>query len=86
NPPRFGTEPILMYFTKNKIGNYWYYSGNPAFIIDWMQKHQIQSPEQYRHIEVDENFADNHEIERAQPESFLFQSGYLTIEKRIGKK
>ncbi|MBQ2476862.1 MAG: AAA family ATPase [Desulfovibrio sp.] len=77
---------ILMYFTKNRIGNYWYYSGNPAFIIDWMQKHQIQSPEQYRHIEVDENFADNHEIERAQPESFLFQSGYLTIEKRIGKK
>ena len=77
---------ILMYFTKNRIGNYWYYSGNPSFIIDWMQEHQIQSPEQYRHIEVNENFADNREIERAQPESFLFQSGYLTIEKRIGKK
>lgn len=77
---------ILMYFTKNRIGNYWYYSGNPSFIIEWMQKHHVQSPEQYRHIEVNENFADSSEIERANPESFLFQSGYLTIEKRIGAK
>jgi hypothetical protein len=47
-----------------------------------MKRHVIQNPEEYRHLEVPEDFADAQEIERARPESFLFQSGYLTIEKR----
>ena len=37
-------------------------------------------PEVYRHKSVPADFADSQEIERAKPESFLFQSGYLTIE------
>ena len=31
------------------------------------------------------DFADEHEIEKASPESFLFQAGYLTIEKKERK-
>ena len=31
------------------------------------------------------DFADEHEIEKATPESFLFQAGYLTIEKKERK-
>ena len=47
-----------------------------------MKQHSIKSPEKYRHIEVTEDFADVQEIERARPESFLYQSGYLTIEAK----
>ena len=73
---------ILNFFSKGRFRNYWYESGSPSFIVKWMEKHKIQAPEDYRHKVVDEEFADSQEIERADPSSFLFQSGYLTIEKR----
>ena len=72
---------ILNFFFDDKFGNYWYTSGSPSFIADYMKEHKIQNPDEYRHIEVPLDFADSHEIERSKPESFLYQSGYLTIEK-----
>ena len=72
---------ILNFFLDEKFGNYWYTSGSPSFIIQYMRKYKILDPEQYRHIEVPSDFSDSHEIENAKPESFLYQSGYLTIEK-----
>ncbi|MBR6900745.1 MAG: AAA family ATPase, partial [Synergistaceae bacterium] len=75
---------MLNFFIDDKFGNYWYKSGSPTFIIKYMKDHAIQDPDEYRHIEVPDDFADSHEIERATPESFLYQSGYLTIEKWEG--
>ncbi|MBR0076232.1 MAG: AAA family ATPase [Synergistaceae bacterium] len=72
---------ILNFFFDEKFGNYWYISGSPSFIAKYMKKHKIQNPDEYRHIEVPSDFADSHEIETSKPESFLYQSGYLTIEK-----
>ncbi|MBO4334602.1 MAG: AAA family ATPase [Desulfovibrio sp.] len=77
---------ILVYFSRMEIGNYWYESGSPSFIVNWMKEHQIYAPENYRHIDVDSNFTNYQEVEEAAPESFLFQSGYLTIEKKSGMK
>ena len=73
---------ILSFFLNEEIKNYWYDSGSPTFIVNWMKDHQILSPEKYRKIAVDFDFLDSHEIETAKPESFLFQSGYLTIKER----
>ena len=73
---------ILNFFSEHKFKNYWYISGSPSFIVTYMKQHSIKSPEKYRHIEVTEDFADVQEIERARPESFLYQSGYLTIEAK----
>ena len=72
---------ILNFFFDEKFGNYWYTSGSPSFIARYMKEHKIQSPDEYRHMEVPSDFADSHEIETSKPESFLYQSGYLTIEK-----
>ncbi len=47
----------------------------------YIKQHAIKSPEKYRHIEVPDDFVDTREIEKARPESFLYQSGYLTIEE-----
>ena len=66
---------------KGEIANYWYTSGSSSFIVTYMKQHGIQDPEEYSHIEVSEDFVDAHEIESSTPESFLYQSGYLTIEK-----
>ena len=73
---------IMQCLKKGEIANYWYKSGSPTFIVTYMKQHGIQDPEEYSHIEVSEDFADAHEIESSTPESFLYQSGYLTIEKR----
>lgn len=72
---------VLQCLNKGELRNYWYTSGSPTFIVKYMKEHQISDPEEYRHIEVSADFADTHEIEYATPESFLYQSGYLTIEK-----
>ena len=75
---------ILQCLNKGELRNYWYTSGSPTFIVKYMKEHQISDPEEYRHIEVSSDFADTHEIEYSTPESFLYQSGYLTIEKSEG--
>jgi len=72
---------IMLCLSKGRLDNYWYTSGSPSFIAKYMKEHKIQNPDEYRHIEVPSDFADSHEIENSKPESFLYQSGYLTIEK-----
>ena len=76
---------VMQCLKKAEFSNYWYASGSPSFIANYMKQHAIQSPEKYRHIEVSSDFVDAQEIECARPESFLYQSGYLTIEKKEGQ-
>ena len=71
---------ILNFLADREFKNYWYHSGSPTFILSYLRSHGIDDPEVYRHKSVPVDFADSQEIERAKPESFLFQSGYLTIE------
>ncbi len=74
---------ILQCLDKASFSNYWYESGSPSFIVKWMREHQIQDPEEYRHIVVNGNdFISVQEIEQADAASLLYQSGYLTIEKK----
>ena len=72
----------LSFFFAGEFKNYWYHSGSPRFILAYMRSHGIDDPEAYRHRCVPADFADSQEIERARPESFLYQAGYLTIEEK----
>ena len=76
---------IMQCLKKEEFNNYWYDSGSPSFIVEWMKTHQIKDPEEYRHKVVKNDFVSSQEIERADAESFLFQSGYLTIEEKQGQ-
>ena len=75
---------ILNFFSEQRFGNYWYKSGSPSFIVTYMKQHGINDPSEYSHIDVSADFMDSHEIESSTPESFLYQSGYLTIEEKRG--
>ena len=70
----------LWMFQERQFRNYWYESGSPSFIPDYLKAHHEFSLEKFRHAEVSPQFITAHEIEQAAPESFLFQAGYLTIE------
>ena len=72
---------IMQCLKKAELSNYWYTSESPTFIVKYMKEHKIQNPEDYRHREVPQDFSDIQEIESSTPESFLYQRGYLTIEK-----
>ncbi|MBQ9565417.1 MAG: AAA family ATPase [Synergistaceae bacterium] len=73
---------ILNFFSEREFMNYWYDSGSPSFIVEYMRRHKIKDPERYRGVIVKSNFTSSQEIERAAPESFLYQAGYLTIVER----
>ena len=67
---------ILNFFREQEFNNYWYTSATPSFLADYLKTHQINNFEQFRHLEVTSDFADEHEIETSTPQSFLFQAGY----------
>ena len=70
---------MMQCLKKGEIANYWYESGSPSFIVEYMKQHGIKDPEQYSGISVEANFMNSQEIECADPASFLYQAGYLTI-------
>jgi len=71
----------LQLFDKGKFRNYWYESASPSFIATYLKDHGALSTEEFRHVRVGVLQIGAQEIERAEPASFLLQSGYLTIEK-----
>ena len=77
---------VLNFFEESDFRNYWYISGLPSFLVTYFKKHGITNPDKFRHIEVESEFAEEHEIEKSTCESFLYQVGYLTIEKRESDK
>ena len=74
---------VLNFFKKSDFSNYWYISGSPSFLLNYLQNHRIKNPDKYDGITVPKKFADKREIESASVESFLFQAGYLTIKKKL---
>jgi hypothetical protein len=74
----------LNFFDDRAFGNYWFESGTPSYLANYVKERDLEA-ENFRGLEVDESFTSVAEIERASPESFLFQSGYLTVRERRGR-
>ena len=74
---------VLNFFDESNFKNFWYVSGSPSFLLNYLQNHRIKNPDKYDGITVPENFSDKREIENASVESFLYQAGYLTIKKKL---
>ena len=63
---------ILNFFSDQEFNNYWYNSATPSFLADYLKTHQIDDINEFRHLKVPSDFANEHEIEKSTPESFLF--------------
>ncbi|MBD3203253.1 AAA family ATPase [Candidatus Woesearchaeota archaeon] len=75
---------ILIMFAENEFRNYWYETGTPSFLVKLVKKKKIDNVNIREKI-VDIDFTNKKEIEKASPESFLFQAGYLTIKKSMSR-
>ncbi|GHT02447.1 ATPase AAA [Synergistales bacterium] len=73
----------LCFFQKESFRNYWFETATPSYLARYMKDRQL-TVEQFRGMGVSKKFADSPgAIEASSPESFLYQSGYLTLRPGI---
>jgi len=74
---------VLNFFADYEFSNYWMESASPKIIADYMKDRNL-TVEQFIGMQVSKDFVRNPgEIETAPPESFLYQSGYLTLREGV---
>ncbi len=86
--PVYNPFDILLFLRNYEFRPYWFETGTPTFLIKLLTEKKFFIPE-LEHLEVGEELLESFEIESIKPETILFQTGYLTIEKLeyvLGKK
>jgi hypothetical protein len=74
----------LNLFSAQFFANFWIESGTPSMFSEYLKSNKIHV-EQFRNFPISDDFLyHSTEIERAKPESFLFQTGYLSLRKESG--
>ncbi len=76
----FNPFSLIIAMSKQKLGNYWFGSGTPSYIINVMRKFHVG----IREIELKSASVDDFDVSPEQMSSalpLLYQSGYLTIKK-----
>lgn len=77
---------ILQFIEKGRIfRNYWFETGSPAFLLKLFRSNRYFLPNLEK-LEVTEEILESFEIEKMNPLTLLFQSGYLTIERTFTRR
>ncbi len=77
---------ILLFIDNDyRYRNYWFESGNPSFLLKLFQHYRYFLPA-LEQVEVGEEILNSFDIEKIDPITLLFQSGYLTIESSREKR
>ena len=80
--PVYNPFDILLFIQKGlQYRNYWFESGSPSFLLKLFRQHSYFLPN-LEQTEVGEELLNSFEIEKINPVTLLFQSGYLTIVKQ----
>jgi hypothetical protein len=79
NTNLYNPYSTLVFFQKNKFGNYWVQSGSRSFVRNFLKENSL-TVDQFQGMEVDYEFASSPgEIETTSSCGFLYQAGYLTL-------
>ena len=77
--PVYNPYDILLFISEHHTyRNYWFETGSPSFLIKLFKQKQYFLPD-LEDIEVSEEILDSFDVERINPITLLFQSGYLTV-------
>lgn len=83
---RFTEDPMMVYnpfsivnaFSQFRSKTYWFETGTLSFPVNLIKERNDAIP-QLENIQADEAVFSSYELENLQPETLLFQTGYLTI-------
>ena len=73
---------ILNFFADRSFKNYWYESGAPSFLYEYIKIHHVEY-ESLVATPLSEGDFTSREIESTTPTVFFTQSGYLTLKRRL---
>ncbi len=76
----------LLLFDSDKYLAHWFRTGTPTFLLELMEQRRDFSPVLAESITVDQEFSDSQTLERMDTVPLFFQTGCLTIKKRVGEK
>ncbi|MEL3905602.1 MAG: ATP-binding protein [Treponema sp.] len=70
---------LLNAFAKREFGSYWFATGTPAFLVDYLKKAYYHIPDLDGNVQLNEAGLETYRAETINPLPILFQAGYLTI-------
>ncbi|NJO66020.1 MAG: AAA family ATPase [Richelia sp. RM2_1_2] len=71
---------VLNYLKSADFDNFWFETGSPSFLIKILNKNVEYD---FEDVEADNVMMNSFQIENLHPITLLFQTGYLTIKKRM---
>ncbi len=80
--PVYNPFDILLYLRHREFKPYWFETGTPTFLIDQLRARQIHLPT-LEGLWLEEELLGRFDVDGIEPETLLFQTGYLTILERI---
>ena len=80
--PVYNPFDILLYLRHREFKPYWFETGTPTFLIDRLRDRRVELP-MLDGLWLEEDLLGSFDVDRIEPETLLFQTGYLTIQERI---
>ena len=79
--PLYNPFDILLYLDNREFRNYWFESGTPTFLVELLKERCFFLPEMEA-LEAGEELLGSFDVDCIEPETLLFQTGYVTILER----
>ncbi len=79
--PVYNPFDILLYLKLRDFRPFWFETGTPTFLIKLLVENRYLIPS-LESIEATEKILSSFDVDYIEPETLLFQTGYLTIKKR----
>ncbi len=80
--PVYNPFDVLLYLRHREFKPYWFETGTPTFLIEQLRARHIYLPALER-VWLEEELLGQFDVDGIEPETLLFQTGYLTIQERI---
>ncbi|UTD13528.1 ATP-binding protein [Treponema denticola] len=74
---------ILNTLNSGELKNYWFSTGTPTFLVNYLKDAYYNIPDLDGKVELDEFMLNEYRADTKNPIPILFQSGYLTIKEYI---
>jgi hypothetical protein len=80
--PVYNPFDVLLLFDKREYRAWWFETGTPTFLIEWLKSRQFFTP-QLEGLYADDQLLSAFDVDAIEPEAMLWQTGYLTVAERL---